>query len=234
MNSPTGSRTGEARRPPFSREAPLGADFDLLAAYGSPSCSFAMERDRVGVAGVGDSTIPLSPGPDLIGRAADAADAALGAIVRVGGGPGTVVAGALPFDERSPAILSILTTAVRRATPGRTTRVEVISREALEPRPGARRARAGAPAAAFEPARLRSVPSPAAYGEAVERAADRIAAGELRKVVLARSLVVDAGRELDVRTLLRRLRAVDPGCFAFAAATPRGIMVGASPELLVF
>ena len=234
MNSPTGSRTGDARHPFSSREAPLGADYDLLAAYGSPSRSFAMERDGIGVAGAGGPTIPVSPGPDLIGRAADAADAALGAIARVGGGPGTVVAGALPFDERSPAILSVLTTAVRRARPGLTTRVEVISeRGAPEPRPRARWPGAGAPAAAFEAARLRSVPSPAAFGEAVERAAGRISAGELRKVVLARSLVVDAGRELDVRTLLWRLRAVDPGCFAFAAATPRGIMVGASPELLV-
>jgi isochorismate synthase len=235
VTSSAGSPTGKARGRLSSREAALGADYDLLAAYGSPSQSFAMERDGIGVAGVGGPTIPVSPGPDLIGRAAEAAGAALDAIARAPGGAGTVVAGALPFEERSPALLSVLTSAVRRASPGRTTRVEVISeRGAPAGTPqAARRPRPGSPAAAFDAARLRSDPSPAAYGEAVERAAGRIAAGELRKVVLARSLVVDAGRELDERTLLWRLRAVDPACFAFAAPTTRGIMVGASPELLV-
>ncbi len=234
MNSPTGSRIGDARGPLTSRETPLGAEYDLLAAYGSPAQSFAMERDGVGVAGAGDQTIPVPPGPGLIERAADAADAALDAIARTPGGLGTVVAGALPFDERSAAILSVLKSAVRRARPGQTTRVEVVSEQGRPAVwPHGRRPGAGAPAAAFESARLPSDPSPAAYAEAVERAVGRIRDGMLRKVVLARSLVVDAGRELDVRTLLWRLRAVDPACYAFAAATPRGIMVGASPELLV-
>ena len=126
------SSAGEARGRLSSREAPLGADYDLLAAYGSPSRSFAMERDGIGVAGIGGPTIPVSPGPDPIGRAADAAGAALDAVVRAPGGAGTVVAGALPFDERSPALLSVLTSAVRRARPGRTTRVEVIESQGEE------------------------------------------------------------------------------------------------------
>jgi isochorismate synthase len=234
VNSPTGSQTGEVRVPLTSTEAPLGAEYDLLAAYGSPAQSFAMERGGIGVAGAGDLAISVAPGPGLIERAAEAAGSALDAIARTPGGRGTVVAGALPFDERSAAILTVLTSAVRRARPGETTRLEVLA-EPAAPSVNARGRRpgAGAPAAAFESARLRPDPSPVAYAEAVERAVGRIRGGMLRKVVLARSLVVDAGRELDVRTLLWRLRAVDPACFAFAAATPRGIMVGASPELLV-
>jgi isochorismate synthase len=58
--------------------------------------------------------------------------------------------------------------------------------------------------------------------------------GALRKVVLARTIEVDAGRELRPTQLVHRLRAVDPSCFAFAAASgSRTVLVGASPELLV-
>jgi isochorismate synthase len=68
----------------------------------------------------------------------------------------------------------------------------------------------------------------------VREAVGRIRAGRLRKVVLARSVLVEAGRELDPRQLARRLRAVDPEHFAFAApAGSGGVLVGASPELLV-
>ena len=64
-----------------------------------------------------------------------------------------------------------------------------------------------------------------------------IDAGAMRKVVLARTLEVDAGRELDPRQLLHRLRAVDPDAYTFAVAAGAeaddGLLVGASPELLV-
>jgi len=55
----------------------------------------------------------------------------------------------------------------------------------------------------------------------------------LRKVVLARTIEVDAGRELDARRLAHRLRAVNPDAFTFATPTTAGTLVGASPELLV-
>ncbi len=48
-----------------------------------------------------------------------------------------------------------------------------------------------------------------------------------------RTIVLDAGRELDPRPLLWRLRAVDPDCFTFGVPTAHGVLVGASPELLV-
>ena len=51
--------------------------------------------------------------------------------------------------------------------------------------------------------------------------------------MLARTIEVTAGRELDPRLLAGRLRAVDPDAYTFATPTDDGVLVGASPELLV-
>jgi isochorismate synthase len=67
----------------------------------------------------------------------------------------------------------------------------------------------------------------------VAEAVAAIRAGGLRKVVLARSIEVDAGRLLDPRRLAHRLRAVDADAFTFAMPVDGGVLVGASPELLV-
>ena len=80
---------------------------------------------------------------------------------------------------------------------------------------------------------LRSEPSEGDYRAAVARATSLIRSGSFEKVVLARSIVVEAGRELDVRALLARLRAVDPDAYTFATADGDATLVGASPELLV-
>ena len=74
----------------------------------------------------------------------------------------------------------------------------------------------------------------AGYEAAVTEAVGRIRDGELEKVVLARTLEVEAGRPLDAKRLLHRLRAVEPHGYAFAAPIRDGAsLVGASPELLV-
>ena len=44
---------------------------------------------------------------------------------------------------------------------------------------------------------------------------------------------MSADRALDPRLLAHRLRAVDPDAYTFAAPTNEGVIVGASPELLV-
>jgi isochorismate synthase len=105
---------------------------------------------------------------------------------------------------------------------------------------------------------LTEEPPAPVYAEAVRAAVDLIDSGALEKVVLARTLSVDAGRELDARRLLHRLRAIEPHCYTFAAPTRHGPpsrhagaetevparsperspirirpLVGASPELLV-
>src|SRR5204862_938132 len=67
------------------------------------------------------------------------------------------------------------------------------------------------------------------WGEMIDEALARIAAGVLSKVVLAREVTVEADRPFDVATILTRLRGGHPTCFTFAA----GGLVGATPELLV-
>ena len=63
----------------------------------------------------------------------------------------------------------------------------------------------------------------------VEEALDRIAAGRLEKVVLAREITVQADRPFDVARVLARLRSGSRVSFTYAA----GSFVGASPELLL-
>ncbi|HVF08540.1 MAG TPA: isochorismate synthase, partial [Actinomycetota bacterium] len=89
------------------------------------------------------------------------------------------------------------------------------------------------PHGAFGPMQLTEEPPGDVYSAAVAEATASIGRGDLAKVVLARTLRVDAGRVLDPRRLLHRLRAVEPHCFTFAAPTSAGVLVGASPELLI-
>ncbi len=67
------------------------------------------------------------------------------------------------------------------------------------------------------------------WRNAVATAIERIDAGRLGKVVLARDLVARAGAPIDVRWLLRRLAENYPGCWTFVVDG----LVGATPELLV-
>jgi menaquinone-specific isochorismate synthase len=64
---------------------------------------------------------------------------------------------------------------------------------------------------------------------AVAAAVDRIQAGRLRKVVLARDLCATASADIDARLLLHRLAGRYPQCYTFACAG----LVGATPELLI-
>jgi menaquinone-specific isochorismate synthase len=70
---------------------------------------------------------------------------------------------------------------------------------------------------------------PATWCAAVATAVERISAGELAKVVLARDLLVSADVPLDPRRLLRRLAARFPDCWTFSVDG----LLGATPELLL-
>ncbi|RBY93069.1 isochorismate synthase MenF [Blastococcus sp. TF02A-30] len=70
---------------------------------------------------------------------------------------------------------------------------------------------------------------PASWSAAVATAVQRIAAGDLAKVVLARDLLVAADEPLDPRRLLRRLAERFPDCWTFAVDG----LLGATPELLL-
>nr|WP_204331844.1 isochorismate synthase [Geodermatophilus sabuli] len=70
---------------------------------------------------------------------------------------------------------------------------------------------------------------PASWCATVDAAVQRITAGDLAKVVLARDLLVTADAPLDPRDLLGRLAARFPGCWTFAVDG----LLGATPELLL-
>lgn len=212
---------------------PLGPAFDLLAAYEPPD-GFFFERAGQGVAGRGTFTrIEVPAGEDLVGRAEAMVRTAL-ASARSDAASPPIAVGALPFGTTRDGVLTVPAQVVRRGS-------DDITRETLVgnggdsttgtfERPGGD----SAPHAAFAEMQVTAVPPPESYASAVDAALDRLRDGVLDKVVLARTMEVDAGRALDPRRLVHRLRAVDPDCFAFAAPTGTGsVLVGASPELLV-
>ena len=214
-----------------SRAEPLGEAFDLLAAY-RPPLGFFFERRGSGVAGTGVPlfTFGTAPsGPSHIFHA-------LRSAVRSGHGVAPVAVGAYSFrrdDKQTPGLV-IPRRAVRRDQGGQTWRLETNHQgERAEDSPPDERVIDGSPNEPFAEIQLRETPSSANYIEAVGAVVSRIRDGALRKVVLARTIHVDAGRELDPRLLVHRLRVVDTDAYTFAAPTDDGVIVGASPELLV-
>jgi salicylate biosynthesis isochorismate synthase/menaquinone-specific isochorismate synthase len=84
-----------------------------------------------------------------------------------------------------------------------------------------------------ERARVVSSMPPQHYVSAVGRAVERIRAGVLEKVVLAREVAVHAPAPHDPGAILGVLREAFPQCFVFAAGAGDAAFVAASPELLV-
>ncbi len=90
----------------------------------------------------------------------------------------------------------------------------------------------------LEPARVGRVTVqgarlPGEFERSVAAATDRIAAGGLSKVVLAREVVVGAPSAHDPAAIFGALRELFPSCFCFCVGTPEAAFLGASPELLV-
>ena len=229
--------------PLVARVRKLGPAFDLLANYRTGG--FFFERSGLGVSGVGEAArIRSGPGAERIVRLARDVREALGHVKIEPGGPPPIAVAAIPFDDRWPVEAVIPSRVVVRREPGETWQLDAFA-EGLTPLDADRDrwTGRGMPHAPFAEMQLRPDPEPDDYARAVVRATGRIRSGRLRKVVLARSLLVDAERQLDARQLVWRLRAVDPDCFAFAVPeirpgpgidrTSRGILVGASPELLI-
>lgn len=80
---------------------------------------------------------------------------------------------------------------------------------------------------------IESVRSPEAFEDSVAAAVERIRAGEIQKVVLAREVVVHTGAAHDPAAVFAALREGFPSCFNFCVGTPEAAFIGASPELLV-
>jgi salicylate biosynthesis isochorismate synthase/menaquinone-specific isochorismate synthase len=82
-------------------------------------------------------------------------------------------------------------------------------------------------------AEIRSARPPREFEAAVAGATARIEAGEMRKVVLAREVIVSAASAHDTAALFGAMREQFPACFCFCCGTPEAAFIGASPELLV-
>jgi isochorismate synthase len=81
--------------------------------------------------------------------------------------------------------------------------------------------------------RVASAAPPSHYEQAVERAVERIRAGELEKLVLAREVRAHAPTDHDPAAVVGALRELFPACYCWCVGTPEAAFVGASPELLV-
>jgi isochorismate synthase len=84
-----------------------------------------------------------------------------------------------------------------------------------------------------ERTRVASAAPPSHYEQAVARAVERVRAGALEKIVLAREVRAHAARAHDPAAVLGALREGFPACFCWCVGTPELAFVGASPELLV-
>jgi isochorismate synthase len=84
-----------------------------------------------------------------------------------------------------------------------------------------------------QPTRVASAAPPSHYEEAVARAVERIQAGDLEKVVLAREVRAHGPQAHDPAAIVGALRDAFPACFCWCVGTPELAFLGASPELLV-
>jgi menaquinone-specific isochorismate synthase len=108
--------------------------------------------------------------------------------------------------------------------------LERVNRRLAELRPAGLPLLDPAPTGAYE---VVSPMPPVHYEEAVARAVERIRAGELEKIVLAREVDVHAPLDHDPAAVLGMLREAFPSCFVFAVGRGEATFIAASPELLV-
>lgn len=136
------------------------------------------------------------------------------------------VVGCIPFDTGRPAVLYIPE--------------EVTWRQAA----GAGHAGEGvAPTAAqgTGPSTSLELPDSPGYREAVARAVERIDTGDLEKVVLARTAVLEADEDFDIDRLVADLGAANPHAYVYRtdlgttgdSGCGEETLVGASPELVL-
>jgi isochorismate synthase len=222
------------------RTEQLAPSFDLLAACaGEGPSPFLFERAGLGVAAAPDGggvAIRVEGGGEAALRAlGERALEHLRSIASPANGPPLTGVGAVPFTQ-GEGYLAVPARLVRRTEAGTSWLQELDAQGPFAPgRPAG-----GEPGEPFAAIQLTRRPAPEGYADAVGEAVSAIKAGSLRKVVLARTIEVAAGRRLDPIRLARRLRAVDPDAFAFLAPTAwtgaggsPPLLVGASPELLI-
>jgi isochorismate synthase len=181
---------------------------DLFEPYREAD-GVVLQFGHQGLAAAGESqAIRVAAGPHHARRAAALVQTALDGTAGLG-----VAMGALPYDGSCDAVIRLPERVVRGAS----------LHGEIAPQPD------------WAITALVPDPLPVEYETAVERALAAIEAGMVDKVVLARTLLVEADRPIDARLVARRLNAEEPGAFVFLVALPGGgsTLVGASPELVV-
>lgn len=83
------------------------------------------------------------------------------------------------------------------------------------------------------PVEISSVRPPGDFERMISRATERIRAGEMSKVVLAREVLARAATAHDSAAVFAAMREQFPTCFCFCCGTPEAAFIGASPELLL-
>ncbi len=219
--------TERADTPLLARTRRVDRDLDLLALAGADGV--LLERSRTGVAGRGVARrVPVSEAETVL--------AAIEVEDEVGlPGSGAIAFGALPFrpDDRAPLVVPEVAWA--RAEDG-TRWVTTIAPQG-DPAHELDVASLCTPVTAPPsppPGQVTVVPVRSAdwwcdLVASATKAMQEAGRDGLRKVVLARELVVEADHPFDRAALLARLRTTYPGCFLFHVDG----FLGASPELLV-
>jgi isochorismate synthase len=166
---------------------------DLFEAFGERT-RVVIQHSGKAFSAIGRShSIVVPAGADHVGRAASLTQSVLSESDGVG-----IAMGALPFDGSCEAVLRVSDRALR----GEPAHVD----QAAEP--------------GWVVTRLIPDPLPVEYETAVAAALRAIDAGEVEKVVLARSLVVEADSPIDPRQVARRLSAAESASYVFLVALP--------------
>lgn len=191
-------------------------------------------RKREGMAGIGEALRLEFHGAN---RMLDAGErwreiAAAATVVDPVGIPGTglIAFGAFAFSARSESTSTLI---VPRVVIGRRNGVHWVTKIAVESEGHTtEQCESPRPRQLGPEYRLSLLPGTVtadAYRAAVTAAVDRIVAGELNKVVLARDLVGHLPRESDLRRTLTDLALGYPDCWTYAVDG----LIGSSPETLV-
>jgi len=185
---------------------------------GAELTAFASPRRRLWGSGEAMRIEVPAPWPDNVDVVGEALDS-------IGGDADPVAFAALPYDRHAPAVFTVPQRVHVHTADGE--RHVLVVAGATRPAEGSAR-HASAPDAASELSVRAVMPAPD-WCDTVATARDRIRAGDLTKVVLAREIEVIGDQRFDAATLWNRLREVNPAALCFAVDG----FVGASPELLV-
>ena len=200
----------------------LESEVDLLTFAGSSGLLF--QRSGAGFAGRGEA---LRIPSDRVAVALAGIDVLSDEVGGPGSGP--VAFGALPFLPDAGTEMVVPEVMVARDAEGARW-LTVVGRDVAASAPqlpvADRPNDDGVGPSSFQ---VTSSRAPTDWKKAVATATERIDAGDMDKVVLAREIVVTADQPIPVGDVLARLRHGYPDCFIFSVDG----FLGASPELLV-